>query len=297
MRGLALALGAYGIWGCFPLYFTLLSHVPAFEVLAQRIVWAYVITLVVIVLMGRSRQLLALVSNRKALAWLALSSALISVNWFVFIWAVADHRVLETSLGYFMTPLVSLMLGRILLREAMNGFQLLAGILAGVAVLFELIVLGRLPWVSLTLALSFGFYGLVRKQQPVDSLQGLQVETLLVLPFALVFLGRQWESGALMFGTDLPTTLLLIAAGLVTAIPLLLFALATARLDLTVVGFIMYLNPSLQFLTAVFILNEDYPPQRIITFIIIWIAMAFFLAGLWRHRRQLQKSQVMPAKV
>lgn len=292
MRGLALAVGAYGIWGCFPLYFTLLEHVPAFEVLAQRIVWAYVITLVVILVLGRRRQLTALVTNRGALAWLAVSSALIAVNWFVFIWAVMDQRVLESSLGYFMTPLVSMLLGRVLLREAMNGFQLAAGILACIAVIFELIVLGRLPWVSLTLALSFGFYGLVRKQQPVDSLNGLQVETMLVLPFALAFIAWQWQAGKLMFGTDAVTTLLLVSAGLITAIPLLLFALATARLDLTVVGFIMYLNPSLQFLSAVFILEEAYPPQRLITFIIIWVAMVLFLAGLWQHRRQLQKPEL-----
>ncbi|WLD58301.1 EamA family transporter RarD [Salinispirillum sp. LH 10-3-1] len=291
MRGLVLAFSAYFVWGSFPLFFSLLNHVAPMEVLVQRIVWAFLATLVVIVLMRRRASYVALLQNRRAMAWLLLSGVLIGLNWLVFIWAVSVGRVLETSLGYFLTPLVSLMLGRILLKETMNRFQAVAGALAAVAVLFELVALGHLPWVSLLLAGSFGFYGLVRKQQPVDSLQGLNVEALVLLPVAAIWLLWQVSTGGVIqFGSDLRTTLLLVASGAVTAVPLLLFAAAARRLDLTVVGFIMYVNPTMQFLTAVFIFNEPYPPLRLVTFAIIWVAMVVFMLGLWRSAQQRRQA-------
>ncbi|MFC3851786.1 EamA family transporter RarD [Salinispirillum marinum] len=290
MRGLVLAFSAYFLWGSFPLFFSLLSHVSPMEVLVQRIIWAFVATLLVILIMRRWSSYMTLLHNRRAMGWLLLSGVLIGLNWLVFIWAVNVGRVLESSLGYFMTPLVSLLLGRVLLKESMNRFQAVAGALAAIAVLFELIALGRLPWVSLALAGSFGFYGLVRKQQPVDSLQGLNIEALVLLPVALVWWLWQVDvGGVISFGGDLRTSLLLAASGVVTAVPLLLFAAAARRLDLTVVGFIMYINPTLQFLTAVFILNEEYPPQRLITFAIIWVAMVIFMLGLWRSARQKRR--------
>lgn len=286
MRGLLLAISAYGLWGCFPLFFSLLADVSPFEVLAHRIVWAYFFTSLVIIGLGRRKQLAALIANRRALGWLSLSAVLISINWLVFIWAVSAGRVLESSLGYFITPLVSLFLGRLLLKESMNRWQVIAGIIATAAVLFELVAIGRLPWVSLVLACSFGLYGLVRKMQPVDSLNGLQVETMVVAPVALLYLAWLWSSGQMMFAQSWSNTTLLIAAGAVTAVPLLLFAAAARQLDLIVVGFIMYLNPTLQFLSAVFIFDEVYPPQRLLTFILIWIAMGFFMTGLLQaHRR------------
>lgn len=290
MRGLVLAFSAYFLWGSFPLFFSLLSHVSPMEVLVQRIIWAFVATLLVILIMRRWSSYMTLLHNRRAMGWLLLSGVLIGLNWLVFIWAVNVGRVLESSLGYFMTPLVSLLLGRLLLKESMNRYQAVAGVLAALAVLFELIALGRLPWVSLALAGSFGFYGLVRKQQPVDSLQGLNIEALVLLPVALVWWLWQVDvGGVILFGGDLRTSLLLAASGVVTAVPLLLFAAAARRLDLTVVGFIMYINPTMQFLTAVFILNEEYPPQRLITFAIIWVAMVIFMLGLWRSARQKRR--------
>lgn len=287
MRGLILAFSAYFVWGSFPLFFSLLNHVAPMEVLVQRIIWAFVITFLVIYLLRRHASYGQLLRNRRAMAWLLLSGVLIGINWLVFIWAVNVGRVLETSLGYFLTPLVSLMLGRLLLKETMNRWQAVAGALAAVAVLFEVVALGQLPWVSLVLAGSFGFYGLVRKQQPVDSLQGLNVEALVLLPVAVIWLLWQFSTGgAVQFGSDPSTTMLLAASGVVTAVPLLLFAAAARQLDLTVVGFIMYINPTLQFLTAVFIFNEPYPPLRLVTFAIIWLAMAIFMWGLWRSARQ-----------
>lgn len=290
MRGLLLAIGAYGLWGCFPLFFSLLADISAFEVLAHRIVWAYLFTGIVILGLGRRKQLAALIANRRALYWLSLSAVLISLNWLVFIWAVSAGRVLESSLGYFITPLVSLLFGRLLLKESMNRWQIIAGLIAAIAVLFELLAIGRLPWVSLVLACSFGLYGLVRKMQPVDSLNGLQVETMVVAPVALLYLFWLWSSGQFMFVQSWSNATLLILSGALTAVPLLLFAAAARQLDLIVVGFIMYLNPTLQFLSAVFILDEVYPLQRLLTFILIWVAMFFFMIGIWQTRRRSRRA-------
>lgn len=283
MRGLLLAFSAYFIWGAFPLYFSFLSHVPTFEVLANRIVWAFFSTIIIIFVLGKRKQLLQMMGDRHIVKWLGLSSLLIAINWLVFIWAVAEHRVLESSLGYFLTPLVSLLLGRLFLNESLNRLQVIAAFLAVIAVCLELVTLGKLPWISIVLALSFGFYGLVRKQLPINSLIGLTVETLLILPFALIYL--YWHKNDLAIGMNNSTTIFLVASGLVTAIPLLLFAAATKHLDLTVIGFVMYINPTMQFLTAVYLFNEPYPPQRIVTFILIWIGLIFFMSGLWQRSR------------
>lgn len=284
MRGLLLALSAYVIWGAFPLYFSFLAQVPPMEVLSNRVVWAFAITLVAVLLMGKLPEVINILKKPKAVGWLGLSSLLIGANWLIFIWAVTNHRVLESSLGYFMTPLVSMALGRLLLSERVNRLQATAGILAAIAVAFELFTLGELPWLSLALAFSFGFYGLVRKQQAVGSMTGLLIETLLILPLALIYLVAYQDQ--LHFTVDSQTTVLLIASGLVTAVPLFLFAAATKHLDLTVIGFVMYINPTMQFLTAIWVFNEPYSTQRLFTFALIWVAMFFFLAGLWQNAKR-----------
>jgi len=278
MYGIILALLAYLIWGAFPLYFSYLSQVPPIEILANRIIWAFLVTVVFIQFVRKNKALLTVLKNGEALKWLLLSAILITINWLVFIWAVSNERVLESSLGYFMTPLVSLILGRIFFQEKINRLQVIAALLATTGVYQELIALGRVPWVSLVLALSFGFYGLVRKYKPVDSLVGLTIETLLIMPFAGIYFF--WYQGTLAFGQELNVSLLLMASGLITAIPLILFASAAKRLDLTVVGFMMYINPSMQFLTAVYIFNEPFNIDRLASFILIWTAMGFFTAGL-----------------
>lgn len=290
MQGLGLAVAAYMIWGCFPLFFSLLSSVTASEVLAHRVIWSLMATLLISLVFKRGRGLLALIQQPVALGWLALSSLLVASNWLIFIWAVGQQRVMEASLGYFLTPLVSLVLARILLKEKLNIWQAVAGYLAGIAVVWELYSLGSLPWIPLSLALTFGFYGLVRKQHPVDALHGLTAETLWMLPLALVWLGWALLSDQYLgFGTSWQISLLLMASGLITAAPLLLFAAAAQRLDLSVVGFIMYINPTMQFISAVVILKEDFPPERLITFALIWAAMLLFMWGLWQTRRHLKQ--------
>lgn len=288
MHGLLLAIAAYAIWGGFPLFFHYLNHVNATEVLAHRIIWSLLATLLIGILLGRWRNLVRLVINKKQMAWLAISSLLIAVNWLIYIWAVSEQRVLEASLGYFITPVMSLLLARLILKERLHKLQAAAAVLAVLAIIWELISLGALPWVGLSLSIAFALYGLIRKMHPVDGLNGLTAECLWLLPFTLIWLGWQawFIPGALAFGGDDFTTWMLVGAGLITALPLVLFAMAAKLADLSVVGFFMYLNPTLQFLIGVFVLHEAYPPERLITFVLIWIGMLLFIAGMWQQRQQ-----------
>ena len=287
MQGLLLAIAAYAIWGGFPLFFHYLNHVSATEVLAHRIIWSLLATLLIGILLSRWRSLTRLVINKQQMAWLAVSSLLIAVNWLIYIWAVSEQRVLEASLGYFITPVMSLLLARMVLQERLHKLQAAAAMLAVLAIIWELISLGALPWVGLSLSIAFALYGLIRKMHPVDGLNGLTAECLWLLPFTLIWLGWQawFVPGALAFGGDEFTTWMLVSAGLITALPLVLFAMAAKRADLSVVGFFMYLNPTLQFLIGVFVLHEAYPPERLVTFVLIWIGMLLFIAGMWQQRK------------
>lgn len=288
MYGLIFAIAAYVIWGSFPLYFSYLSNVSAVEVLSHRVLWSLLATLLVGLALGRGRKLLKTFADKKLLMWLGLSSLLIAVNWLIFIWAVAQQRVLEASLGYFITPVMSLLLARWLLKEQLHPLQAWAGVFATVAVLWEWFSLGSLPWVGLSLALAFALYGLIRKKHPVDGVNGLTIETLWLAPAALVWI--LWQAShtdyTLMFGESTRLTLLLIGSGLLTALPLVLFAMAASRVDLSVVGFIMYINPTIQFVIGVFVLKESYPPERLITFTIIWFALILFITGMWKKHHQ-----------
>ncbi len=293
MQGLVLAVLAYSIWGIFPLFFSYLNHVSPVEVLSHRIIWSLVATFSLGLMLQRGRLLVKALQDKKTLIWLGVSSLLIAVNWLVYIWAVGQHRVLEASLGYFIMPVVSLLMGRLILKEALHPLQAWAGVLAAVAVLWELWSFGALPWVGVVLAFAFAFYGLVRKVHPIDGLNGLTIETLWLLPLALGFVGWQLLSAdsQMGFGLDNTTTTLLIVSGFLTALPLVLFAMATSRINLSIVGFIMYINPTIQFLIGVFVLNEHFPPERMLTFILVWIALFLFVAGLWQQLRRSQRQK------
>lgn len=290
MQGLLLAVLAYSIWGIFPLFFSYLNHVSPVEVLSHRIIWSLVATFSLALILQRGRLLLRALQDKKTLIWLGISSLLIGINWLVYIWAVGQHRVLEASLGYFIMPVVSLLMGRLILKEDLHPLQGWAGVLAALAVLWELWSFAALPWVGVVLAFAFAFYGLVRKVHPIDGLNGLTIETLWLLPFALGFVFWQSLSGdpQMGFAANNSTTVLLIFSGFLTALPLVLFAMATRRINLSIVGFIMYINPTIQFLIGVFVLNEHFPPQRLVTFILVWLALLLFVAGLWRQQQQRQ---------
>jgi chloramphenicol-sensitive protein RarD len=231
--------------------------------------------------------------NRKTLAGLLLSSLLIAANWLIFIWAVGQDRVVESSLGYFITPLVSVLLARVFLKESLNGYRIAACALAVLGVLWLIVQLGIFPWVSISLAVSFGFYGLVRKKVPVDSLTGLLIETGILLPFALIYwLWLELHGQSQLFSVNTQTTFLLIFSGALTAAPLLLFASAANRLSLTAVGFMMYINPTMQFFTAIYLLKEPFNQQQLIAFMFIWIALVVFSVGALRQQR-LQTQSLM----
>lgn len=287
MQGLGLAIAAYLIWGCFPLFFSFLTAASPFEVLTHRVIWSLIITLLIGWFFKRLPKLWQVISQPKNLAWLSLSSLLIASNWLIFIWAVGQQRAMEASLGYFLTPLISLILASLLLKEHINRWQLTAGGLAAVGILWELVSLGKLPWLPLSLALTFGFYGLVRKRLQVEALEGLTTETLLMLPLALGWLTFAYLTDLpLIFTNSTQLSWLLMAGGLITALPLLMFAAAAKKLDLAIVGFIMYINPSIQFLLALLVLEESYPPQRLITFVFIWLAMLFFMWGIYQANKK-----------
>jgi chloramphenicol-sensitive protein RarD len=272
--GLIQGLGAYALWGVLPLFFWLLSGVDAGEVVAMRVLWSLGLLAVVTLALRRAPALIAALRNRRAMALLAASSALISINWLVFIWAIQHHHVLESSLGYFLNPLVNVLLGVVLLRERLGWPQMVAVALAvaGVAVLAY--GAGQGIWISLALAFSFGFYGLVRKVAPVGALEGLAIETAILTPFAAIYL--VWLSGAagLSFGAEPGVTATLIASGVITATPLLLFAGAARRLPYSTLGLLQYIAPTMGFISAITFFGEKMTAAHAICFALIWTGLA-----------------------
>ena len=279
--GVGYALGAFGLWGLFPIYFKAVAAVPAPEVLAHRILWSVVFVAVLLAGLRQWRGVAAALRDRRTALRLLLSAVLIAVNWLTFIWAVAHDRVLEASLGYFITPLVSVLLGRLVLGEALARLQWLAVALAALGVGYMLAGLGKLPWVSLVLAATFGSYGLARKTTAVAAAPGLFVETLLLAPLAIGFLLWLGEAGTFA-RVSLRWDLLLAAAGLVTALPLILFAQAARRLRLASVGLFQYITPTCQMLLAVFAFGEAFTRGHAITFGCIWLALALYSFSAWR---------------
>jgi len=281
-QGVAYGVAAYTMWGCFPLFFALFEGVPAYEVLIHRIIWSCVFLALVITLMRRWHPVRDALARPGRLGRVLGCALLIALNWGVYIYAVETRHVLQASLGYFLTPLVNVALGMLILRERMAVLQGVAVVLAAAAILLQLVMLGTMPWISLVLALSFGTYGLLRKQILLDGLSGLFVETLLLLPVALLVLLGMVELGLSQFSGEVRTTLLLIASGVVTALPLLAFAGAARRLRLATVGFLMYINPSMQFVIALLVFNEAITPIQVASFALIWLALVLYSWSTWR---------------
>ena len=284
--GAACALTTYLIWAGIPLYFKAVSQIPLLEVVAHRIVWTVVILCTLIFAMGRGRTLRATLGNRRLMGALAISAAMIFANWLVFIWAINNDRVLETSLGYFINPLFSVVMGVVFLRERLRPWQWMAVLLAGIAVAILVIGYGQLPWVALCLALLFGIYGLIRKMIPVDGFIGLFVETLMVGPLALAYLAYLGSAGTGTFThAGWVVDVLLVAAGVVTALPLVLFVEAAKRLRLSTLGFFQYIGPTGHFLLAVFVFGEPFTVTHGVTFSLIWLALAIYGVETSLHRR------------
>ena len=285
--GVLYALAALGFWGIVPVYFKAVQHVAPLEILCHRVVWSVPFTALLITLGRDWGALVKAVSARKVLGTLFLSAILVATNWFIFIYAIITDRLLQASLGYFINPLVNVLLGVVFLRERLRPWQVLAVFLA-VAGTFNLTVnYGMLPWISLTLAFSFGFYGLIRKTVPIESVNGLFIETSLLFPFAVGYLLYRAVKGVGAFGViDWHTTTLLLLAGLVTSLPLVWFTSAARRLQYTTIGIVQYLGPSLQFLLAVLYYHEPFTSVYLITFAFIWAGLAIFIAdSLFLQRR------------
>lgn len=288
-QGIALAVAATSMWGAFPLLFKTVSHIPALEVLAQRSAWSLVFVTVLMIAMGRRGEILKKSFYApRTLRAMALSSVMVAINWGVFIWAVANDLVLQSSLGYFISPLLSVVLGVIFLGERLVLSSWVAITLACLGVLVLVVNLGLVPWVSVGLAVSWAIYGLVRKTAPVGSLPGLYLETLLLLPLALAYIAwLAMGDGVMMFGATWTDTLLLIGSGFVTALPLLLFARATRILRLSTIGVLMYIVPTGQFLLAVFVFKEPFSTGHLVAFGFIWLGLAVYVWGAARGRHRV----------
>jgi len=286
-KGVAYGVAAYGMWGLFPIYFKALSGIPALEVLAHRIVWSVVLLVPLVLVRGQWTELRRVISSKKTLATLILTTVLIAVNWYLFIWAIAHDRVLEASLGYFINPLINVMLGMIFLGEKLSRPAAVAVVLAGLGVSVQVVMVGELPWIALTLAFSFGLYGLLRKTAAVGAVVGLAVETSILMLPAAGYLAWARRTGGLYLGSgDFSTDVLLVLAGAVTAAPLLCFTSAARLLPLTTLGFLQYLAPSGHFLLAVLAYGEVLNPGRIITFVCIWLALAIFTTDQIRRSKR-----------
>ena len=286
-KGLFYAVVAYLLWGFLPVYWKALHVVPAAQIVGHRMVWSLVFVGILFVLKNRWSQFLRSLKQKKVVAIYLAAATILTVNWFIYIWGVNAGYVLETALGYFINPLVNVLLGVVLLREQLRLWQWVAVGVAAVGVLYLTIVYGALPWLALALAFSFAIYGLVKKIAPLDALNGLFLETaLLCLPALLFLLYQDWRGAGAFGHTGLTTTVLLVGTGLVTALPLLLFAAAVRQIPLSTIGVLQYLAPTIQFLLGVLVYGEPFTLTRLIGFVFIWLALVIYSVDGVRRRRK-----------
>lgn len=285
--GLLFGVGSYVLWGLFPLYWPLLQPASPLEIVSHRAVWTLVFCLIVLALSKQLHSMIAIVKKPKIMAGLFLTTILVSINWLTYIWATNNGHVVEAALGYYINPLIIIAFGVLLLREKMRPLQWLAVGIAAIGVAILTFDYGRLPWVAISLALSWGTYGLVKKKLDLGALDGLVIETLIsLIPYVgyLIYLGSQ---GTGQFGQSPGLTVLLISAGAVTAIPLLLFNGSTTRLPYSTIGLLQYITPTIQFSIGVWVRHEDMPAARWIGFVVIWLALISLAVDLVRSSRAI----------
>ncbi|MEZ5094127.1 EamA family transporter RarD [Nocardioides sp.] len=286
-RGLLFGVAAYTMWGAFPLYWPLLKPAGAMEILAHRVLWSAVVMGLLVVALRRRAAFAAILRDRRRLLILSGAAAVISVNWLTYIWAVNHDRVVESSLGYFINPLVSVLMGIVVLGERLRREQWVAVAVAVVAVGVLTIDYGQVPWVALVLACSFGTYGLAKKVAGVGAVESLSFETVVIAPVAAAYLGWLISHGDSTFaGEGVGHALLLASTGLVTAIPLICFGAAATRIPLVTLGLLQYLAPVFQFALGVWWFHEAMPVGRWLGFVLVWLALALFTVEAWRHRRR-----------
>ena len=277
-KGFIIVFFSFVFWGLFPIYFSELSLVNSFEVLAHRIFWSFVFYGLLLIYLKKINLVKEYFSNKKLLFNLCLSSFFISANWLIFIYAVSISNILETSLGYFISPLVIIIFGFIFLKEKLSLFRKLSVVIAFIAFLFEVYIFGSIPLISLSLAITFAIYGLIRKKSvAIEPIPTLFIETAFLTPFALLYLFYTFATGSISFmHKGLYIDILLVLSGIVSLLPLLGFNYSVSRLSLNTIGFLQYLVPIISFLIAIFIYNEPLKITKLITFIIIWIALLVF---------------------
>ena len=268
---------AFILWGVLPIYWKVLKDVSSEEILANRILWSFVFVSLLMVFLKQWDKLLLVFKNKKNVKLAILCACMITINWFTYIWAVNNDHILDSSLGYYINPLFTVFLGVAVLKEKINKAQIFSLLLASAGVIIIAVQYGKIPWISLTLAISFGLYGLFKKMLTVDSVTGLALETTILAPFALAFILFKHVSGNGAFGAgSIVTTLLLIGAGIVTATPLLWFAKAAKRVELSTIGFLQYISPTIGLILGIFIYKESFTTMNFISFGFIWAALIIY---------------------
>lgn len=286
--GVIFALAAYSMWGIAPMYFKLLTGVPALEIVMHRIVWSVLVLCLLLFVRKKFGQVLKAIRDPKIIATLSISGLLLAVNWLIFIWAVNNNRMLDASLGYFINPLFNVLLARLFLQESLTRLQLLAVFVALSGVAFLIFSYGQLPWIALMLATSFSIYGLLRKKVTVDSMPGLFIESCIMLPFALLYWFVIDTSSGNMLANSFDLNITLLLAGVVTTAPLLCFTAAARRIRYTTLGFFQYIGPSLMFLLAVLLYQEPLDKTRIVAFVFVWSGLLIYV---YESLRTYQKSR------
>jgi len=284
-KGFFFALSAFLMWGCLALYWKATSHIDAVEVTAHRVIWSLPVAGIILWFMGRTSDILPTFKSPRKLAILFFTSLMISFNWGIFIWAIAAERTLEAAMAYYINPLMSVAMGVVFLRERFNTYQLIAIVLAFVAVVILTVMQGSLPWISLSLALTFALYGLIRKMVDVGPAQGFLVEVILIFPIALAYMIYLFATGQMEFGNSGNEDIfLLICAGPATAIPLILYANGAKRLRLSTIGMMQYIAPTMIFLIGIFIFEEELKTPLIIAFVLIWTALLIYSFSMFQKK-------------
>ncbi|WP_282181898.1 EamA family transporter RarD [Aliiroseovarius marinus] len=285
-QGLAFAITAYVLWGFLPLYLKLLTHMPATEVLAHRVIWSVPVAGAVLIAMGRTRDLKTVLTNRRSLLLALVTATLISVNWGIYIWAIAAGQTVEAALGYYINPLFSIVMGAVLLGERLSPAQWVAVLLAALAVIVLTVDAGRLPMVALSLMLTWGFYAYFKKSLPIGPNQGFLLEVLILTPPALAYVVWLGATGQGHLFTGAWDTALLMGCGLVTAVPLMVYANGAKLLRLSTIGILQYIAPTMIFLVAVFVFREPFGGAKLIAFPLIWLALIVYTTALFRQMRR-----------
>ena len=286
LSGVVYASSAFLIWGLSPIYWKVLHNIPALEIIMHRVIWSFFFLVIVLLFQGHWNEFMVAIKKPQTFLILLPTTILLGFNWFIYIWAVNNEHILQASLGYFINPLINVLLGMVFLRERLRRMQTVSLALAGIAVLYLTFYYGEFPWIALSLAFAFGFYGLIRKVAPVSSLVGLFIEMLFLSGPALAYILFLNSKGiGALFHISIKIDLFLMGAAFLTAFPLLLFTLGTRRLNLSTVGFLQYIAPSCMFLLGVFLYNEPISSARIFAFILIWTALFIYSADAARYYR------------